>query len=228
MSKKYNIWLIPILCMAIITPLTPWLDMKIARFFYDHGMGKGDIFVSHPFLDFLYEFGVVPAQIASLLSALVLLLSYALPTWKKWRSPALVLFLTMVIGAGFIVHTIFKDHWGRPRPRQVIEFGGHQEFRPFYKPNFFHQPEPSKAFPCGHCTMGFYFFAFGILALRYKRMGLMILFMSIAVILGILLGLARMAQGAHFLSDVLMSGLIMWLTALTFDWLICSDKIKNK
>ena len=77
----------------------------------------------------------------------------------------------MVVGAGFIVHTALKDHWGRPRPKQIIAFGGEQTFRPFYSPNFFHQPEPSKSFPCGHCTMGFYFFAvaFALRRSGYRR-----------------------------------------------------------
>ena len=53
----------------------------------------------------------------------------------------------MIVGAWLIIDFALKDHWGRPRPRQVKEFGGMQEFRPYYgKPNFFHQPEPQNLF----------------------------------------------------------------------------------
>ena len=124
--------------------------------------------------------------------------------------------------AGFIRHTAFKDHWGRPRPKQVVEFGGHQQFRPYYSPNFFNQPEPSRSFPCGHCTMGYYFFA---VAFVLRRMGSKIwevVSYIFALLLGSALGLARMAQGGHSLSDVLWTALIMWLVAGAFDWLAYS------
>ena len=51
----------------------------------------------------------------------------------------------MAIGVGLFTHILLKDHWGRPRPKQVTQFGGTQEFHPFYKPNFFDQPQPSRA-----------------------------------------------------------------------------------
>ena len=133
------------------------------------------------------------------------------------RTHALALVLTIILGAGFITHTLLKDHWGRPRPKQVTEFGGSQPFRPFYSPNFFHQPHPSKSFPCGHCTMGFYFFA---LALVLKRLGYRkgyYFTFAFALVFGITLGISRMAQGGHFLSDVLAAGLIMWITAYLCD-----------
>ncbi len=223
MIKKHGLWLIPILCMAILTPFTPSIDLAIARYFYQIGLAKGDNFLSHPFLDFMFNYSVVPAQITAIFAGLFFLISYIFPFLKEWRTPCLLLLLTMIIGAGFIVNTVLKDHWGRPRPRQVIEFGGNQPFRPFYEPNFFHQPEPSKSFPCGHCAMGFYFFSFVVLAMRFRKKGLFIISMVVAIGLGVMIGISRMAQGGHFFSDVLMSALIMWLVALLFDWLLFLD-----
>ena len=131
----------------------------------------------------------------------------------------LVPLLTIIFGAGLIIDKSFKDHWGRPRPKQTIEFGGTQPFRPFYKPHFFN-PEPSKSFPSGHSSMGFYFFS---LVFVGRRLGKRWLFQSatmLAIVLGALLCYTRMAQGGHYFSDVLMSAAIMWWTALFFDWLI--------
>jgi lipid A 4'-phosphatase len=218
LNKDNAKWWVPILLMAIITPFTPMLDLWIERYFYQ---GDGQ-FISNNFTNFFYNWGFFPADIVAIIAAIVLVLSYVIRPWKKVRSLALMLVLTLVLGAGIITHAILKDHWGRPRPKQITEFGGMQAFRPYYYPNFFHQPEPSKSFPCGHCSTGFYFFA---LALAAKRMGNKILSYGsyiFAFILGIALGITRMAQGGHFLSDVLMTALIMWLTALTCEWLIYS------
>jgi lipid A 4'-phosphatase len=203
MSKMTNPlwWLLPVTLFALITPFTPSWDMAIARYFYQKGQ-----FMTTPFYDFVFQYASYPA-FAVAFSALMPLF---VPCLKKWRAASGVLLLSMALGAGLITHTLLKDRWGRPRPRQLMEFGGHQPFRPYYLPNFFHQPEPSKSFPCGHCTMGFYFFALGLVC---QRRGLRYLSYAIAVALGLLLGFTRMAQGGHFLSDVLASALIMWLVA---------------
>lgn len=216
--QKNKSWLVPILFMLVITPLTPTLDMAIAKFFFDRGDGF-EYFVNTPFLQMIYVYGLVPAQLTVILAIFALLLSY-IPRCRSWRPHALFLVLTLAIGAGFISHTLLKDHWGRPRPKQVIAFGGQQEFRPYYRPNFFDQPEPSRSFPCGHCTMGFYFFTFILMGRRFKSHMLLYLGTALTVVLGLALSFTRMAQGGHFFSDVMMSALIMWLTALTFDWII--------
>lgn len=226
MIKKHLWWLLPVLAMALITPFTPALDMDLASYFYTPVVGGKGEFVDHGFYNFMYFYGVIPGEAAGLLAFIMFVLTYFLPKWKKWRPAALVLLLTMVLGAGFIVHTLLKDQWGRPRPKQVEQFGGIQSFRPYYKPNFFHQPEPSKSFPCGHCTMGFYFFAF---ALVFKRLGKTAWFycaLAFALLLGAALGITRMAQGGHFFSDVLMTALIMWLVAYTCDWLVFENNQK--
>lgn len=204
--------LLPILAMALIAPFTPMLDLRFSSFFYQ-GNGRFD---SGAFYDFMFDYAVLPAQITAILATIAFISSFFIAKLKKLRRPSFVLILTMLVGAGFIVHTVFKDHWGRPRPRQTIDFGGTQPYRPFYIPNFSNQ-ESSKSFPCGHCTMGFFFFAPALVLLRagYKKSFLVT--MAFAVLLGIGLGIARMGVGAHYFSDVLMSGLIMWLVAYLFD-----------
>lgn len=223
-SAHYIQWWLPILLMLVVTPFTPAMDLAASSFFYQPTADGGGQFSSNAFFDFMFVYGVVPADITAGLAIVVFILSYFSSYWKQWRSSALVLILTLAIGAGFITHVLLKDHWGRPRPKQVEEFGGMQTFRPYYKPNFFHQPEPSKSFPCGHCSMGFYFFALALVGKRKKNRVLYVTGLILAVTLGITLSLTRIAQGGHFLSDALMTALIMWLTALTCDWLIFSEE----
>ena len=222
MKNKTFLWLIPILVMALLAPFTSFLDLSIERYFYHLGEGTVEHFVVHPFYEFMYNYAILPSWFIVIPAIIILALSYLIKSFKVWKQHALYLVLTFVIGAGFIVHATFKDHWGRPRPKQVIEFGGIQEFRPFYKPNF-HPPEPSKSFPCGHCSVGFYFFSFVFLGARLRKKWITNAGWILGIGLGSFLGLTRMAEGGHFLSDVLMSGLIMWLTALACDWLIYEE-----
>lgn len=191
------------------------MDLAVARYFYEHGR-----FVSNPFYDFVFNYAVYPAFAVGFGALGLYLASWFAPSLKMWRKSFALLVLSMALGAGFIAHTLLKDRWGRPRPRQVVEFGGRQEFRPYYSPNFFHQPEPSKSFPCGHCTMGFYFFALALVCQRHGwRLGTFLSYFT-AFFLGILLGVTRMAQGGHFLSDILVSALLMWLVSNYLDTLL--------
>lgn len=203
-------WLLPLLLYLLIAPFTPWLDINIEESFY---RGNGE-FSCNSFFTLMYDHGSLPALTLFILATTVLPVGFLLSPLEYLRKPALLLFFTMAIGAGLLAHVIFKDNWGRPRPKQVIEFGGTQEYRPFWSPNFTRQPEPSKSFPSGHSTMGFYFFAPALAALQARRKGLAAFFFSIAFGLGIVLSISRMACGGHFFSDTLTSALLMWLTAL--------------
>lgn len=203
------LWLLPIIIMAAITPFTPGIDLAISHYFFD----PTESFQTNAFYTFMYDYGIIPGQLAFAASAILLFLSCFFRKWNQWYPSSLVMVLTLAIGSGLITHAIFKDHWGRPRPKQVIEFGGIQPFRPYYEPNFFHQPEPSKSFPCGHCTMGFYFFALALIGRQTGKKKLFYGALVFALLLGTLLSLARIAQGGHFLTDTLASALIMWLTA---------------
>ncbi|MGA8163705.1 MAG: phosphatase PAP2 family protein [Waddliaceae bacterium] len=225
--QKNKRWLLPLLAFGLIAPFTPFLDLTIAHYFYDQGGGRWEPLLSHPALSFCFQYGPIPGQIIAIAALLAFFSSYLFPHCKSWRPHALVLVLTLVVGAGVISYAVFKSHWGRPRPRQVIQFGGQQEFRPFYQPNFFQQPEPSKSFPSGHCTMGFYFFAVVFLGMRLRNKAIFYLGLLFTIFLGLALSFTRMAQGGHFFSDVITSALIMWLTALIIDQVIY-ERLKGK
>lgn len=217
---------LPILLWTIFTPWSAWLDLEVSRAFYDNGT-----FVSHPFWDWLYLYGIWPAWVLTGLAMIGLILSFTYPKsypYKAWRIPCLYLLLTFAVGGGLIIHAVLKDHWGRPRPRQVTEFGGLQSFRSYYQPNIYNAPEPSKSFTCGHASLGYYFFALAFLGTCYHSRFLYWLGMGLAWGLGILLSLARIAQGGHFLSDTLASALIMWLTAWGLAYLLLSKGWKNE
>jgi len=203
-----RMWLWPLIALLVITPFTAALDFSLSQWFYDRSH-----FEANAFFKFFYNYGFYPANLTAVTALVILIASYFKKSLVKWRSAALVLVLTLAIGSGFITHVVLKDTWGRPRPKQVVEFGGKQEFRPYYKPNFFHQPEPSKSFPSGHSSTGFYFFALALVGRREGNRTLYWTGIVLSLGLGITLSLTRIAQGGHFFSDTLLSAYVMLLTA---------------
>lgn len=200
--------LIPLFLLIIFTPFSAALDLKSSSFFFHVGT-----FPSNPFWNWLYVYGTWPAWIMVGCSLVGLIASYAKKSLASWRIPCIYLLLVYAVGAGLFVHAIFKDHWGRPRPKQTIEFGGTQPFRAYYQPHFMNAAEPSKSFPCGHASTGFYFFALGLLGAIGRSRLIYWVGMCMSWGLGTLLSIARIAQGGHFLSDTVAAALIMWLTA---------------
>jgi len=216
--QSHKLWLIPTALVALIAPLTPMLDLAASSAFFN-----GVQFSHHGFYKFMFVWGLLPAWIMLATAGVFLLLSTLRTSWRAWRAPALMVIFTVTLGSGLITNAILKDHWGRPRPRQIEQFGGSYSFRPFYAPNFHKGTEPLKSFPCGHCTMGFCFFAVAIIGRRQKNKLLTYSGLILAAILGLSLGWTRIAQGGHFFSDVIVGALIMWIVALVMDWVVYED-----
>lgn len=120
-----------------------------------------------------------------------------------------------------MVNAVFKEYWGRPRPNQVTVFGG--EFA-YEAPLTMDPSSPGEAFPSGHASMGFYFFAlYFIFRGRKKRLTAWAFILTL--IYGFGLGLVRMAQGGHFVSDVLWSGGFVYLSCALLYYLLKMDRL---
>lgn len=208
------------ICLILIAPITPYIDLSLATYFNNLHPFTSQAAREIPFFFNVYNYGERPAFVAAGLAMLILVSSYVFKPWKKLRKPCLVLVLTMIVGAGIITNAILKDHWGRPRPRQITELGGTLPFLPFYQPDFHIMDQSRKSFPSGHSVMGFYFLTFAILGNRLHSKWMTWFGIIVGLGAGITLGITRMAQGGHFFSDVLFAGLLMWWTALSMDWLV--------
>lgn len=184
------------------------LDMKVTTFFYVPGTGfpYGDLQPGYS----LYRYGVWPAYILAWAGLAVVCTGFFSTRLKPYRKAAIFLVLMLGFGPGLLVNSYFKDHWGRPRPRQVVEFGGSNRFhQPWEKDNL---PD-SKGFPCGHASAAFYLMA-PYFVLRRTNRHRALAWLSLGIIYGTLMGIERIAQGGHFVSDVLWSGGIVYLTGL--------------
>jgi lipid A 4'-phosphatase len=170
---------------------------------------------------FVYRYGVLAGVLLAAAAMVLLTLSYWYPRQLlEWRRPALFLVLVAAIGPGLIVNVAFKDHWGRPRPREVVELGGQERFLPVWVKG---SDPQAKSFPCGHCSMGFYL-STPWLVLKRRRRRTALAFLLAGLAWGAVLGAARMMGGGHFLSDVVWAGGMVWLVALALHHLLDPDR----
>jgi len=186
--------------MLAIFAIWPRLDLVVAHLFYDRGGFIGRDVLERLGRDF---FRVAPFVVLALYAALWLAKrgGAALP-WAPSGRAMIFLIATMAIGPGLIVNLGLKDHWHRPRPVQTEDFNGHSSFRPWYKANGACQKNCS--FVSGEAATGFWMVAPASLAPAPWRAPAIVA----AFAFGIGASLLRMAFGGHYLSDVLLGGLI--------------------
>jgi len=200
-------------CLAILLAsalflLWPGLDLRVASLFY---RGHGAFALDHNSVAMAIHEGV-PAIMQLAGAAIVLLLAYDLyrrrPAADAVRQ-AVYLAACFIIGPGLVANTLLKDNWGRPRPSQVADFAEPDRFAP---PLLVGDQCPSNcSFVAGDAAAIFTFLAFALLlpAGWPRRSGVIVV-----TGLGAVMGIIRMGQGDHFLSDVIFAGLFMALVVL--------------
>jgi lipid A 4'-phosphatase len=195
----------------------PEIDLGVSRLFYTpaEGFALGGR-SSTKVLPF------VPWITIAFVALLVLLLIRNLVAWRRSRqSPShllsirrdLFLLLTLVIGPGLLINVILKHQSGRSRPIRVEAFGGDRQFTAAFVTTG--ACRSNCAFVSGDAAMGYYFLAFLFVA-RKRRQAIALA----AYTLGTAIGVLRIAQGAHFLSDVIFAGFFTYLVAWILSMLL--------
>lgn len=120
---------------------------------------------------------------------------------QGFRNQSVVL-ATLLLGPLLIVNSVFKEGFGRVRPRAIEEFGGTMEFT--LPGDIVGQCLSNCSFVSGEASVGGWFLACGLLfSQQYRHQAYAGLF-----VLGSFMALLRVAFGAHFLSDVLLGYLV--------------------
>ena len=123
-----------------------------------------------------------------------------------WRRTAIAIVCVATLSSGLIVELGLKNLMGRPRPVQTVEFGGDQPFHAAFErgPN----PGSHRSFISGHATAGYTLITLGLFAGRIWRRR----WLLIGLVTGSLVGLGRIMQGGHYLSDVVFAFYAVWLS----------------
>ena len=199
--------------------IVPELDLTVSRLFYD--ARSGFVLSDWPPVVMLYRaipwitWGTLILLVAS--AAWLFLLDR--PLWRFDRSALVFLVASITLAPGLLANSLLKDHWGRARPIQIEAFGGSHRFTPALLPAA--ECDRNCAFVSGHAALGFSLVAFAFLLPpgRARCRGI-----AAAIGFGALVGLGRIAQGGHFLSDVVFAGVVVYgATALLYWWIVRCD-----
>ncbi len=153
-----------------------------------------------------YHLGTIPGLLLGVLAAVGFGLSFIRPSFVRLRYPCLFLVLLMALGPGLVINVLAKGFGGRPRPDQIVQFGGLLEFRHPFQPGF---PHRGFSFLCGHCSMGFMFMGLYFVLKRWPRWACLFG----GLVFGLAQGVGRLVQGAHFASDALLGASVMFTLA---------------
>ncbi len=136
---------------------------------------------------------VVGLVVAGLAKLFVPMLARAIPS-----RALLFLATSMALGPGILVNTVLKEYWGRPRPRQITEFGGTMEFFPAWVPGG--ACPTNCSFPSGEASSAMWLVAFAFVVPERWRRAVLVAALGWALVIS----MNRIAFGAHFLSDVVV------------------------
>jgi lipid A 4'-phosphatase len=190
-------WVTAALCLLMFVP---GLDVGFSKLFY--AQGAGFFLDKHRLLGFVREaapvliIGTFLFFLLLWIAGLVLRQSFLGMTTRRIA----YLTATLLIGPGLLVESFLKSHWGRARPNDTVFFGGEAAFTP---PGWIAQEcSHNCAFVSGHAALGFWLSAYGfLLPAPWRRQGVIA-----GLVVGAAIGLVRVAQGAHFLSDIVFAG----------------------
>ena len=150
--------------------------------------------------------GNIYTFIARVVNSGVAMLVRDLMAGLKWQNVRVrfeaVALAALAVGPGIIVNVILKDHWGRPRPYSTDLFGGRLPFVPAGQISTYCHSNCS--FVSGEASGIFWLLCLVPLLPPALRLRMSLVLAAIAIFTS---GL-RVAFGGHYLSDVVLGGLL--------------------
>ena len=201
--------------VGLVFGLRPDLDLKLAALFFDPERG-GFWRAYDPSYLRARDAAVWLTTLVAMPASIALAVKFVRP-----RRPLLIpgraivlMLLTLALAPGVVANLVLKEHWGRPRPIDVAEFGGDEHFRPWWDPRG--DCPKNCSFVAGEPAGAFWTLApAAVVAPQWRALGY-----AVALAFGSAVGVLRMAAGAHFFSDVVFAGVFTFLVIwLAYGWL---------
>lgn len=191
-----------LVALALVPTVWPGLDLLAAAWFAGPGAAQhiiqwGWVELINLYVPSLFR-GVVLVALAAWIVA------STRPVYRHWRLPLAWVVLSGALGPGLLVNLGFKEHWQRARPYEVQNFGGTAQFT--RAGVITDQCNNNCSFVSGHVACGFFFASLMLVAPRKRR-----LWAVSGLGAAALISFSRMADMAHWLSDVLWAGPITLL-----------------
>jgi len=203
-------WLAPAVLLAALLLETSDIDRAVSRWFYDagtHAFPLRHAFLFDTVLHHWMKYVVILT--AGLISA-AWLYTYIFPELRSQRRR--LLFLALALSLAPLTVSALKLATNRPCPWDFADYGGAIPYTHLFEKSAPHAR--GQCFPAGHASTGFALLGFFFAAHHARRRNLARAALLLGLAGGIALGMGRVAQGAHFVSHVLWSGLICWLVML--------------
>jgi len=222
MNRKWPDFILPLGILAFGTVIIAFTgaDLKLSSLFYIEG--KWPVGEQQPW-SLLYHLDRIPALVMALCGLAAALTGIFNRQRRGWIRPGFFLVLLLALGPALVVNVVFKEYWGRPRPREIVQFGGKKEFLHPWQKGVSHE---GRSFPSGHSSAAFYLTA-PFFIYRRRRPHIARLWLAGGLCFGLLMSIARITQGAHFISDTLWAWGMVHLLAVLLYYLFALHREQN-
>ncbi|NDB81957.1 MAG: phosphatase PAP2 family protein [Alphaproteobacteria bacterium] len=191
------------LVLTLLLFIFPELDIEITRLFFNEN--DGFVYSQNNLARALFTLAPQLAIAYGIVLIICIFINLILSSINR-AALYFAILVSVLVSDGFIVNYCLKNHFGRARPKQIVEFGGDAIFsRAFIISD---QCNTNCSFSSGHAAGGFILSSSAFLiGQSYQAYAYWI-----SIIFGLLVGLCRIMQGGHFPSDIFMSGFVVFIT----------------
>jgi lipid A 4'-phosphatase len=210
--------LVAIAAVGVAFAICPDWDLAVTHLFFDPTTKQFPLSFN-PAINWLRNKAVFITIACLVCLGASVVLKIIRPWRQMWIPGRAVIFLalTFLLGPGMLVNWMLKEHWSRPRPAEVVEFGGDKPFVPWWDPRG--ACEQNCSFVSGETSTATWTLAAAVLI--PGTMGMVAI--GTAMIYTVAMAVMRLIVGGHFFTDVafaiLFTSLLIWIAhGLIYRW----------
>jgi len=204
-KNKFYLSLFVFLSLVIFLSVGQSLDIYLSSLFY-YGEGQ---FLLQSYYNITIFFRKIILPLIIIYLFILPIVSFFLPIkniYMKYKfsfKEIIFLWISGVFNLWIIVNLFLKNIWGRARPGDILQLGGKESFSPWYQ--ITDACNSNCSFVSGDAAVGFSIVVFYFLTKKE-------IYFWISLFFGFSLGLIRVMEGGHFVSDIVMAATILYLS----------------